>query len=126
VRETDVEVIRSRCAFAMASPNSLESVAGPRGSFCALGQGDGVGQSEFQLSPTLGREHLVLGSPYLCFLWDVLSAFHTSASCSSHKLMRSCFSPGGSYGACAANSGILCGSVTLFPGWKSVPSLATY
>lgn len=46
MRETDVEVIRSRCAFAMASPNSQESVAGPRGSFCALGQGDGVsGQS---------------------------------------------------------------------------------
>lgn len=40
MRETDVEVIRSRCAFAMASPNSPESVAGPRGSFCALGQGD--------------------------------------------------------------------------------------
>lgn len=71
MRETDVEVIRSRCAFAMASPNSPESMVGPWGSFCALGQGDGVGQSGLQLSPTLGREHLILGSltcfPLGCF-----------------------------------------------------------
>lgn len=66
MRETDVEVIRSRCAFAMASPNSPESVAVPRGSFCALGQGDGVsGQSGHQLSPTQGREHLILDSRVL-------------------------------------------------------------
>lgn len=114
MRETDVEVIRSRCAFAMASPNSPESVAGPRGSFCALGQGDGVSRhSGHQLSPTRGRERLILDSSCLVFHWDVLSVSHPSSSCCT---VNPCFPDSWGMDSSPGGSGILCGSVTLFPG----------
>lgn len=115
MRETDVEVIRSRCAFAMASLNSPKSVAGPRGSFCALGQGDG--QRGLQLSPTLGREPLILGSLYLFSIG--MFCLRPNPVLLAHVFLL----PGGVGGGwapyqepCAAKSGILCESITLFPG----------